>query len=130
MEKINEKKKILLVDDDEIQLEIAENMLMSEYEIITAGSGKEALNYLHGGFIPNLILLDLLMPVMDGWETYNKIKEISFSRDIPIVFLTSQQERNTMKNAHGIGAADYILKPYVREDLLSRIEIIIKKSTF
>jgi CheY-like chemotaxis protein len=65
-------KKILLVDDDEIHLAIAEEMLKSKYEIITVTSGKAAVTKLLQGLTPDLILLDILMPNMDGWEIFNR----------------------------------------------------------
>ena len=124
---LNEKKKILLVDDDELHISIAVDMLKEEYEVIPIKSGKETLEYLLQGFVPDLILLDILMPNMDGWETFNRIRAISFLRDIPVAFLTSLHEESDEKHAQEIGAADFIKKPYEREDLLKRIEIILGK---
>jgi putative two-component system response regulator len=120
-------KKIFLVDDDEIHLSILENMLKNKYEIITAKSGKDALEYLLKGAVPNLILLDILMPNLDGWETFNRLRAISFLKDVPIVFLTSVTESAEVERAQEIGAADYITKPYNRDDLLSRVEKILAK---
>jgi CheY-like chemotaxis protein len=75
---VEEKRKtILLVDDDEIHLSIAEAMLKDEYDILLAKSGKEALQYFLQGRFPNLVLLDILMPDMDGWETYKRLFSIS-----------------------------------------------------
>ena len=122
-----EKKKVLLVDDDEIHLSIAEAILQETYKVITAKSGKEALDFLLQGHPPNLILLDILMPNMDGWETYNTLKGISLLQDVPIAFLTSLHGTDEEKRAQEMGAADFIMKPYNREDLLKRIETIINK---
>jgi len=118
-------KKIFLVDDDEIYLSMLENILKDKYEVITAKSGKEALGYLIKGVVPNLILLDILMPDLDGWETFNRLRAISFLQDVPIVFLTSVVETAEVEHAQEIGAADYITKPYDRDDLLNRIEKIL-----
>ena len=126
MDNVNEKKKILIVDDDEIQLSFAEIILNDEYKIVTAKSGKKALDHLYHGFVPDLILLDILMPEMDGFEAYNRIRAISLLQDIPIVFLTSVREETKMQEALDIGAADYIMKPYNKENLLSRIKNVIK----
>jgi len=123
---MREKRKLLLVDDDDIQLSIAEYMLMNNYEIVTARSGKEALDILGKGFVPSLILLDILMPHMDGWETYAKIKSLEFFHDVPIVFLTALNEAREEKYAQEIGIVDYITKPFARNDLLERIEAIFK----
>jgi len=124
---MDKQKKILLVDDDEIHLSMLENILKEKYEVITAKSGKDALEYLLKGVVPNLILLDILMPNLDGWETFNKLRAISFLQDVPIVFLTSVVESTEVERAHEIGAADYITKPYDRNDLLNRIEKILNK---
>ena len=122
-----ERKKILLVDDDEIHLTIAEMILSEKYEIVTAKSGTEAMAYFHQGKFPNLVLLDLLMPDMDGWETFNRLKAISFLQSIPIVFLTSVTEKNEEEHAREIGAADFIIKPFERDYLLKRVRKILKK---
>ena len=127
MEKNNKVKKILLVDDNEIELSLTENVLNNEYEIIKAKSGKEALEYLLKGNVPNLILLDILMPQLDGWETYDRVRAITFLHDVPIAFLTSVDESSKVDHAYEIGASDYILKPYNAKDLIIRIATIMKK---
>jgi len=123
----NAMKKILIVDDNEVHLVIAENILKGKYEVTTAKSGKEALALLSKGYMPNAILLDVLMPEMDGWETYNKIKGISLLRSVPIAFLTSLDGVREKLYASRIGAADLISKPYEAPELLSRIEKMMEK---
>jgi CheY-like chemotaxis protein len=125
---INEKKKILLVDDDEIQHVIASNILQDEYEVYKAKSGNEALKYLcTNGFVPSLVLLDILMPEMDGWEVFNRIKAISLLKNVPVVFLTAVSETTEEKRAFALGADDFITKPYEKETLLGRIKKILEK---
>ena len=128
MDSLKKTRRILFIDDDEVILSIAEIMLETEYEIITAKSGKEALNYLLQGVVPDLILLDVLMPDMDGWETYNRLRAISFLQDVPIAFVTSLDGLNEKNHALEIGAADYILKPFKRQDLIKKIEVLIEKN--
>jgi CheY-like chemotaxis protein len=118
----DEMKKILIVDDNEVQLTIAKNALKNDFTIFTAKSGKEAIDYLLRGLSPNLILLDVLMPKMDGWETFNRIRSISLLKDVPIIFLTSITEESQKKQAFEMGAADYIIKPYTNKDLLNRVK--------
>jgi len=125
---IKKKKKILAVDDSEIDLDLVEIMLQDKYTILPTKSGKEALDYLLHHDTVDLILLDLIMPEMDGWETFSRIKDLGTISHIPISFLTSVHETDAQNRAKEIGAADYILKPYTREDLLKRIKIILKKS--
>jgi len=123
----NEKRKLLLIDDDEIHLAITGNMLKGEYEIISAKSGKEALGYLLKGVVPNLILLDIIMPNMDGWETYNRIRGISLLRDVPIAFLTSLDGKEEAQQAQEMGAADFIPKSCEKNEFLTRVDAIIMK---
>jgi len=122
----DECRKILLVDDSEVHLVIAENILKEKFEVTTAKSGKEALTLLSKGLLPHVILLDILMPEMDGWETYNKIKGISLLRSVPIAFLTSLDGVREKLYASRIGAADLITKPYEAADLLARIYKILE----
>jgi putative two-component system response regulator len=119
--------KILLVDDSDVHLMIAENILKEKYNVTTAKSGKDALAVLAKGFIPNLILLDVLMPDMDGWEVYNKIKGISLLKDVPVAFLTSLDGEKEKLYASRLGAADLITKPYDSGELLKRVESIMAK---
>jgi DNA-binding response OmpR family regulator len=119
----NEKKKILVVDDDIIFLSTAELFLKDEYEIYKANSGTEALDYLSNqNLVPHLIMLDILMPNMDGWEVYNKIRVMNNFKKMPIVFLTSINEATERKCARKMGAADYITKPFNLTDLRNRIK--------
>ena len=124
---MNNRKKILVVDDDEIHLAVTENILKREYEIITATSGKKALELLKQGLAPNLVLLDVLMPNMDGWEAYNRIKAISFLNNTPIAFASALQGEMEEEHAKKIGAVDFIPKPFKRIELLNRVEILMKK---
>ena len=120
-------KKILLVDDSEMYVEVASNYLKPQFEVVVARSGNEALNFLAGGFIPDLILLDILMPEMDGWETYNIIKGISLLRDVPIAFLTAIDDEAEKDHAAIIGASAYITKPFKKKTLLEKVNAIIQE---
>ncbi|MCL1957998.1 MAG: response regulator [Spirochaetes bacterium] len=120
--------KILLVDDSDVHLMIAENILKEKYNVTTAKSGKDALALLSkGGLVPNLILLDVLMPDMDGWEVYNKIKGISLLQNVSVAFLTSLDGEKEKLYASRLGAADLITKPYESGELLKRVETILAK---
>ena len=121
------KKKILAVDDSEIDLDLLEALLQDKYTVLPTKSGKEALDYLLHFSNVDLILLDLIMPEMDGWETFSRIRDLSNITDVPIAFLTSVHGEEEQSHAKEIGAADYIFKPFTGEDLLNRIENILKK---
>jgi len=123
----DEKQKILVVDDDDIDLEMVGMVLHDGYDVATAKSGKEAMGLFYQGLVPQLILLDLIMPDMDGWDTYKRIKAISGLHDIPIAFFTASNDPKDIQHAHEIGAVDYIKKPYEKDDLLNRIGKILKE---
>jgi putative two-component system response regulator len=124
----NNKKIVYLIDDDEIHLTTAELFLKNEYEVYKTKSGQEALEYIISNkFIPNIILLDIMMSNMNGWETFRRMREIDFLKKIPIVFLTSVVEETEKKRALKMGIADYIVKPYNMTDLKSRVKDVIKR---
>lgn len=125
---MGDKNVILIVDDDEIQLEIARLHLKNEYEVVTAKSGKEALDLLVRGAAPNLILLDIMMPSMDGWEVFNRLKAISYLKNVPIVFLSSATETSVVDRAFEMGAADFIGKPLTKKNLCDRIRKTLNKN--
>ena len=120
-------KNILVIDDMEAQLSITEILLQDTFNVFLAKSGQDALEMLFNGFVPDLVLLDLMMPEMDGWETYNRIRAISFLEDAPIVFITSFDGLDERKRAFECGAADFIIKPLVKDDLISRINSILNR---
>ena len=124
----NTKNIIYLIDDDETHLVTAELFLKDEYEIRKAISGQEALDCMSNHeFMPSIILLDILMPKMDGYEIFIRIKAISTLHDIPVAFYSSLNEDSEKKHAMALGAADYIEKPFIRNDLINRIELILKE---
>ena len=123
----NEIKKILVVDDDQTHLTSTKAMLDGKYEVITVKSGEEAIILFYRGLIPNLILLDLIMPELDGWDTYQRIKAIGDLHHVPIAFFTSSDDPQDIARAQEMGAVDYIHKPVRKSELIERVEKIIKK---
>jgi CheY-like chemotaxis protein len=119
---------ILLVDDLKQNLKLLTFILEAEnYQTSFALTGKDALERLNV-LTPDLILLDLMMPDMNGLEVCKKIKSNSDYKDIPIIFLTASQEENHLAEAYNIGASDYVTKPFKKPELLTRIanQLIIK----
>jgi len=128
-EDTNSHKNILLVDDDEIHLSTTESLLKDEYEIFMVKSGKEALEFLSKGqIIPDLILLDILMPEMDGWVVFDKINDIAALKFTPIMFYTSLDEESAREKAYELGAFDYVTKPCKRSVLLDKIKDTLQKA--
>jgi two-component system response regulator VicR len=121
------KKKIMIVDDEPDQIltvKVALEDMDEKFEIIGADSGMQCLELLKNNQIPDLILLDVMMPEMTGWNTYDRIKENEAWRKIPIVFLTARTDR-IAKDAGDFLAEDYIEKPFNIEDLKERIDKVL-----
>lgn len=113
--------KILIVDDSPENLKILGNSLKKlNYNVLTALSGKQALA-LADNKLPDLIILDVMMPVMDGFEVCRILKENKQHRHIPVIFLTALSEPENVNRGLEIGASDYITKPYQVEDLIIKI---------
>jgi putative two-component system response regulator len=126
---INSRKIILLIDDDETHLLFTKSSLKDEYEIFTVKSGEEALEFLGTSqIIPDLILLDIVMPEMDGWIVFDKINDIAALKFTPIMFYTSLDEKSAKEKAYELGAFDYITKPCGRSVLLDRIRDTLQKA--
>ena len=124
----NELRKVLAIDDDEIQLEMIRSFLEENYEVITVKSCAEALKLLYKGLVPNYVLLDLMMPETDGWETYQSIHGISNLHSVPIAIFTSSDDPSDQEHAKKMGAVDYIKKPCKKSELLERVEKTLSKA--
>ena len=112
------KKRILVVDDDAMNLMLTKRILEKQYNVLLAESGKEALNKMKGEKI-DLILLDIAMPGMNGIETFERMKEISV--DIPVIFLTASGYEDDVRNAIRLGAVNYLKKPFFPQELMKRV---------
>lgn len=113
---------ILIVDDDTTNLQVIGSFLYNKnYKIILAKSGKDALISVENN-LPDLILLDIMMPGMNGYEVCRKLKAESNTKDIPIVFLTAKTETKDIIKGFKTGGLDYITKPFIKEELLARIQ--------
>ncbi|MEL7566117.1 MAG: DNA-binding response regulator [Dehalobacterium sp.] len=118
-----EKGKVLVIDDDMMLLKMAAELLDGRYDVSLAQSGEMALRLLHKGILPDVILLDIDMPCMNGYEVIAEIKKIKEAELIPIVFLTGLTETENEIRGLRSGAVDYIKKPFVQEILLARLEV-------
>lgn len=112
---------ILIIDDVELNIEIAGKMLQKDsYGIHVAHSGKEALRILEE-HKPDLILVDIMMPEMDGFTLVERIKANPKSSDIPVIFLTARNDSESLSRAFDLGAVDYITKPFRSNELRMRV---------
>ncbi|MGF6375333.1 putative two-component system response regulator [Clostridiales Family XIII bacterium PM5-7] len=117
--------KILIVDDEPANLKLLKELLKDTYQVYLATSGKHALNFLEHNK-PDAILLDVLMPEMDGYEVIKEIKKRESVKDIPVIFLTGLDNQNNESIAFKLGAVDYITKPIVAESVLNRLAIHVE----
>ena len=124
IKKRDQRKIIMIVDDDSDTTMAVKHGLEDinpTLDVIELNSGKKCMSLLELGIIPDLILLDIMMPGMCGWETFDKIKEKSNCRSVPIVFLTCRTDGYTVKHGREIGE-NYVEKPFEVENLNYIIE--------
>lgn len=117
---MNEKRQILIVDDDPVMLRSMVNILRNHYRTLVAKSGTAAISLL-GTQKPDLILLDYMMPVCDGLQTLQMIRSEEATKDIPIFFLTGVRDAENVKNAMALKPEGYILKTTNPDEILKRI---------
>ena len=112
---------VLIVDDVVENIQIAMNILREEnYNFTFALSGEEALSLIQSNKY-DIILLDIMMPNMDGYTVCEKIKQDETSQDIPIIFLTAKADIDSVSKGFALGASDYLIKPFHAEELLARV---------
>ena len=121
------KEKILIVDDEQDILELVKYNLEKEgYEIVTAISGEEALAVAEGS-LPDLMVLDLMLPGMDGLEVTRKIRSGKATAQLPIVILSAKGEESDIVSGLELGANDYLSKPFSPRELVARIRAIFRR---
>ena len=120
-----DKSVILVVDDDKTNLVLAQNILTPQYRIAASNSGMAALKYLES-HRPDLILLDINMPDMDGFEVMKQIQLRGDSESIPVIFLTADNLAETEVKCFQMGAMDFVTKPFVPDILRSRVDKTIE----
>jgi len=116
----NNRKKIILVDDNASNLSLGRNMLRSFYEVFPAPSGEKLFEVLEK-IIPDLILLDIEMPDMNGYDIIKKLKSNNKWKEIPVIFLTAKTDEDSEVMGFDLGAVDYVSKPFSAPRLLKRI---------
>lgn len=115
-------KKVLVVDDDEDIVNIVSALLQSEgYHTVTAQNGKDALTKA-ASEKPDLIIADIMMPEMDGWEFCWRVREDKSLGETPFIFLTARADVMDQIRGSEIGADDYIIKPFRKQELLKRVQ--------
>lgn len=120
-----EKKKVLVIDDNPDIGDLVERALEgSEFEVFQASGGREGI-HMAQELKPDLILLDIMMPEIDGFTVSNFLKRIPGTANIPIIFLTARATKSGRMIASKAGAVDYIMKPFSPKELLKRLKRIV-----
>jgi len=116
-----EKPKLLVVDDEKTNLDVLTGLLSQEYRIVVAKDGVQALRRLATPPVPDLVLLDVIMPGMDGFEVCRKMKENLSTRNVPVIFVTCRSSEEDEALGFDVGAVDYITKPFIPAIVKARV---------
>jgi two-component system alkaline phosphatase synthesis response regulator PhoP len=120
-----EQRRILVVDDEQTVRNILQRTLeKAGYDVVTAANGQEALDKI-SGFDVSLVLLDIMMPGLDGFEVLERIPP---DLNIPVIMLSGIRDENTKIDSLGLGADDFIEKPFSPKELLTRIEVKLRRT--
>ncbi len=122
MSLVNEKKTVMVVDDAPANIQIVNSILKDLYKIRIATSGAKAFELAKVTPLPDLILLDVVMPEMDGYEVCTQLKLDPETKDIPVIFLTGQTEVEDETKGFDVGAVDYIHKPFSPAVVKARVQ--------
>ncbi len=121
-------KKIFLVEDEQDLRDNIETLLqLRGFKVTSAGDGLEALKKLET-YLPDLIISDIMMPYLDGYELFKRVKQNNKTKFIPFLFLTAKSDLSSIRQGMSLGVDDYITKPFVSEELINAINIRLQKS--
>ncbi|MBP7166092.1 MAG: response regulator transcription factor [Bacteroidia bacterium] len=123
------KKQILVVDDELSIRMLLENFLSDEYDVITKDNGYEAMTWLQEGHKADLILVDIDMPMVNGYELTENIRKQEGMEKVPVIMLSSKQKSSDRIKSFTVGADDYLQKPFNPEELMVRIQVIFRRMT-
>ena len=120
------KKHILIIEDNQYVRTLLDHFLKSMYEVTLKSDGKEALEWLEEGNTTNLIISDIMMPNMDGFELLSQVKSSAYYKDIPVIMLSGLEKSQERIKCFELGVADYIIKPFNPEELQVRVSRLMK----
>ncbi len=125
---MRDKKKILIVDDEkELVALVSLHMNMAGYKVLSAGDGKVALEIAKIES-PDLIILDLMLPKIEGWEVCKRLRETRGTKDIPVIMLTCRAEAEDKLKGFEVGADDYVTKPFSPRELVARVKRVLART--
>lgn len=119
-------KKLLAVDDEPTILLILEHIFGGDYDVVQKSNGRQALDWMQEGNIPDIIIADVNMPEMDGYEFITHVRSSGFFRNIPLIMLSGNENTQDKISALQKGADDYLVKPFNPEELKARIANIFR----
>ncbi len=121
-------KRILIVEDESSIVNVVSQALRRHgFDVTTAGNGDDALEMLYP-VLPDLVLLDLMLPGMDGWEVCRRIRSTPESKSLPIIMMTARRDERDLVQGLGLGADDYIKKPFSLVELVARVKSLIRRT--
>ncbi|MBE0650345.1 MAG: response regulator transcription factor [Bacteroidales bacterium] len=123
------KKKILIVDDELSIRMLLENYIGKTYDIVTKTDGLEGIKYLEEGNLPDLIVADIQMPNLDGYEMLKQVRASGFFGNLPMIMLSGIESSQERVKCLRMGADDYLVKPFNPEELLLRINNLISRTS-
>lgn len=123
------KKRILVIDDELSIRMLLDNYLGKSYDIVTKTDGLDGMTYLEKGNIPDLIVADIQMPNIDGYEMLRQVRASGYFGNIPMIMLSGIESSQERVKCLRMGADDYIVKPFNPEELLLRINNLIKRTS-
>ncbi len=122
------KKKILVIDDEMSIRMLLENFLSKNYDVITRNDGMEGLKWMEEGNMPDLIVADIQMPNLDGYEFIKNVRSSGFFKNIPLIMLSGIESSQEKVKCLKMGANDYMVKPFNPEELSIRIELLLARA--
>ena len=122
---MDNKPTVLVVDDTETNIDILVDLLSDDYDVMVALNGQSALEIVDEDEV-NLVLLDIMMPGIDGYQVCNILQNKEKSKNIPVIFITAKTDEEAIEKAYDVGAMDYVTKPFKSKELLARVKTQIK----
>jgi DNA-binding response OmpR family regulator len=121
------KKKILVIDDELSIRMLLDNFLSKTYDVITRNDGMEGLKWMEEGNMPDLVVADIQMPNLDGYDFIKNVRASGFFKDVPLIMLSGIESSQEKVKCLKLGANDYMVKPFNPEELSVRIELLLAR---
>ena len=125
---MSERKRVLVCDDDPLLVDLVSHRLSSRgYDVTVAADGAEALQLI-GEAPPDALVLDAMMPVLDGYELLRRVREDPRTAKLPVIMLSARRQEQDVLSALELGASDYIVKPFIPEELVVRLGRLLEQA--